>query len=357
MATGTIFRHTAQPRYALTLSNTKCKLYSRAVQTCQLRGFSCSGTVIGMKIRCFGVPGICLNIYCDFPLDFDGHSSCQIDLSWQNTQLIGERSIMPGMSTSVFLGCESQSHLSGALPVPASCVALISFLSYFHLISLAKTPHHNFKLTNQNKNAMPWKSFLHKCTRAHFAVGCILASLQLFGVSKPSRSSDVNKYFQGDSLPANPPSQRRHFFQARHIGPVLFGNISKGELGYFNSHSYRAPQLLLEIFSPVEELVWVEFLNPECLLAFWAWRVCVAALPTKLAWENVKCKSSVKMNKTRNLHVEATAHCFSWMLFILPFPPGSPIISTFALFYILIRVHSLNCALWWSKTFYSNAIQ
>lgn len=31
--------------------------------------------------------------------------------------------------------------------------------------------------------------------------------------------------------------------------------------------------------------------------------VCVAALPTKLARENVKCKSSVKVNKTRNLHV------------------------------------------------------
>lgn len=27
-------------------------------------------------------PGTCLNICCDFPLDFDGHSSCQINLSW-----------------------------------------------------------------------------------------------------------------------------------------------------------------------------------------------------------------------------------------------------------------------------------
>lgn len=140
---------TAQPRHALTLPITKCKLYSRAVQTCQLRGLSCSGSVIGMRIRCFGVPGICLNICCDFPLDFDGHSSCQINLSWQNTQLTGEYSTMPGMSTSVFLGCESQSHLSEALPVPASCVALISLLSYFHLIFLAKRPHHIFKQTNQ----------------------------------------------------------------------------------------------------------------------------------------------------------------------------------------------------------------
>lgn len=138
MATWALLRQTAQPRHSLTLPNTKCKLYSRAVQTCQLRDFSCSGSVIGMKIRCFGVPGTCLNICCDFPSDFDGHSSCQINLSWQNTQLIWEHSTMPGMSTSVFLGCGSQSHLSGALPVPASCVALVSLLSYFHLIFLAK---------------------------------------------------------------------------------------------------------------------------------------------------------------------------------------------------------------------------
>lgn len=85
--------------------------------------------------------------------------------------------------------------------------------------------------------------------------------------------------------------------------------------------------------------------------------VCVAALPTKLAWENVKCKSSVKVNKTRNLHVETTAHCFSWMFFIIPFPSGSPIIYTFALFCILIRANSLSRALWWTKAFYSNAIQ
>lgn len=140
MATWAVLRQTAQPRHALTLPNTKCKLYSRAVQTCQPRGFSCSGSVIGMKIRCFGVPGTCLNICCDFPLDFGGHSSCQINLSWQNTQLMWEHSTVPGMFTSVFLGCESQSHLSGALPVPASCVALISLLSYFHFIFLAKTP-------------------------------------------------------------------------------------------------------------------------------------------------------------------------------------------------------------------------
>lgn len=145
----TVLRQTAQPRYALTLLNTKCKLYSRAVQTCQLRGFSCSGTFIGIRIGCFGVPGTCLNICCDFPLDFRGHSSCQINLAWQETQLIWECSTMPAMSTSVFLGCESQSHLSGALPVPTSCVALISLLSYFHLIFLAKTSHRTFKQTNQ----------------------------------------------------------------------------------------------------------------------------------------------------------------------------------------------------------------
>lgn len=157
MAAWTILRQTAQPRYALTLPNTKWKLYSRAVHTCQLRGFSCCGTDIGVKIRCFGVPGTCLNICCDFSLDLDGHSSCWSNLFWQNTQLIWERSTVPAMSASVFLGCESQSHLYGALPVPASCVALISLLSYFHRIFLTKTPHHTFKQQIkclQSKNAM-----------------------------------------------------------------------------------------------------------------------------------------------------------------------------------------------------------
>lgn len=92
---GSILRQTAQPRYALTFPKIKCKLYSKAIQTCQLRGFSCHGSVIGMMIRCFGVSGTCLNIFCDFLLDFDGHSSCHINLSWQHTQLIWEHSTMP----------------------------------------------------------------------------------------------------------------------------------------------------------------------------------------------------------------------------------------------------------------------
>lgn len=83
MAVRTILRQTAQPRRALTLPSTKCKLYSRAVQTCQLGGFSCSGNVIGMKIRCFGVPGTCLNICCDFPLDIPPVRSTSPGLIWK----------------------------------------------------------------------------------------------------------------------------------------------------------------------------------------------------------------------------------------------------------------------------------
>lgn len=154
---------------------------------------------------------------------------------------------------------------------------------------------------------MPQKSFLHKCSRAHFAVGCTLASLQQLVCGQQPRQTfgyehsilKVTPYLQT-------PCHREDIF-SRHISQelflFLFGNNTKGDLGHFNSiHSYRAPQMLLEIFLPVQHLVWADFFESWILNVCWHFEheepsaVCVAAPSTKLALVNVKCKSSVKVN-------------------------------------------------------------
>lgn len=211
---------------------------------------------------------------------------------------------------------------------------------------------------------MSWKSFLHKGTRAHFAVGCILASLQLGQQAlQELRYEQVFSRWLPTCTPI-PAIPEKTFFQACHIEPVLvpFWEHNRGR-----ARPFKLCSLLQSTSNAAGNIS--SSTRASKSRFFWILNVCwhfeheepnaarVAALHTKLAWDNIKCKSSVKVNKTRNFHVQATAHCFSWMFYIIPFPPGRPVISTFALFCILIRAHSLNCALWWSKTFYSNAIQ
>lgn len=209
--------------------------------------------IIGMMIRCSSISGTCLNISCDFILDFNGHSFCQTNLSWQHTRLIWEHSTMPW---HVYMSSLAANHSHRCM-----------WFVYYLLCSTDPSsqlfpPELSSRKYRALKWNMPWKSCLHKCSRAHIAVACTLASLKqlVCGQQGPPGAVTWSQYYLQTHC------HRENIF-ARHVRYLLSSSVQLvvcvpcmpfwehnqlGQLGHVRSiHSYGASQMLLEIFLSV----------------------------------------------------------------------------------------------------------
>lgn len=132
MTAWSVLGQTAQPRHALTLPKIKCKLYSKVIQTCQFRKASATTVVLlatdDWVFWCFRhLSEHFLWLY--FGLWWTFLLPRQPLLATYTADLRALHRALACL-TSVFPGYESQSHLTGSLPMPASFVALICLLSW-----------------------------------------------------------------------------------------------------------------------------------------------------------------------------------------------------------------------------------
>lgn len=114
---------TPQPWNVLALPKMPCKLRSKAVWANQLRGFLCCSSIIGMMVQAPGWTYFNTSSWAFMDIPVSRSPTPGNAHSWSESTLLPSDE-----STSVVSGCESQPHLTGALPVQSPLLLVLYIL-------------------------------------------------------------------------------------------------------------------------------------------------------------------------------------------------------------------------------------